>query len=255
MKATIHLADKVLEIDLAEPHPISIPIKNGDNNPNCYYADPVKFEVIKGDNFIGSVKLGGVVNHQKLTISTHGNGTHTECYGHITDSNAVITNQLQNYFYLSQLIDVTPTKIDNDSIITKKSLEIDQIKAGIKALVVRTLPNTESKLIRQYSGTNPTYFAQEAIQWMVDYGIEHLITDLPSVDKEVDGGRLVAHKTFWQTEAQIRSNATITELAYMPDSLKCGLYILDLQILALHMDASPSNPVLYKIENATSLTF
>ena len=255
MRATIDWNDKLIEIDLAQPHPISIPIKNGDDNPNCYYADPVKFEVIKGYNFVGSVKLGGVVNHQKLTISPHGNGTHTECYGHITEANAVIANQLLGYFHIAQLIDVRPTKIDNDSVITLESLAVDQIKAGVKALVVRTLPNSINKLSQKYSGTNPTYFVKDAIRWLVNHGIDHLVTDLPSVDREVDEGRLIAHKTFWQTDKEPRNRATITELAYVPDSLITGLYLLDLQVLALHMDASPSNPVLYKIENESSLKF
>jgi len=253
MKATIDWNDKLLEIDLAKPQPISIPIKNGEDNPNCYYAEPVKFEVIRGENFVGSVKLGGVVNHQKLTISPHGNGTHTECYGHITESNAVIANQLQKYFHIAQLIDVRPTKIDNDSVITLESLAVDQIKAGVKALVIRTLPNSINKLTEKYSGTNPAYFDKDTVQWLVNHDIDHLVTDLPSVDREVDKGRLIAHKTFWQTGNATRNTATITELAFMPNSLKTGLYLLNLQVLALHMDASPSNPVLYKIENESSL--
>jgi len=247
MIAQITWEGKLLEIDLARPYPISIPIKDGLHNPNCYFADPVRYEVIKGDNFVGSVKLGGSVNHQKLTISPHGNGTHTECYGHITDSNAVIANQLLHHLHIAQLISVRPVKEAEDFIINRAILESANLGNGIKALIIRTLPNDSSKLEHNYSGTNPAYFTEDAMQLVVDCGIDHLVTDLPSVDREEDGGRLIAHKTFWQLEMDIRTNATITELAFIPDSLVDGLYLLDLQVLALHMDASPSNPVLYKI--------
>ena len=65
--------------DLQQPVDISLPLKEGAENPNCYWAEPVKFETIVADNFIGSVQRGGPVNYQKLTLTPHGNGTHTEC--------------------------------------------------------------------------------------------------------------------------------------------------------------------------------
>ncbi len=243
---------KLYEANLAKPISISLPIKDGDENPNCYFAEPIKFEVIKGDGFIGSIKLGGVVNHQKLTISPHGNGTHTECYGHITDSEALIATQLQVYFHIAQLITVSPAAINGDLVIDKSTLENKTLKAGIKALVIRTLPNSSGKLQQNYSGTNPTYFSQEAMQYIVAHGIDHLITDLPSVDKEQDEGKLLAHKTFWQINAVIRKNATITELAFIDSSIEDAIYLLDLQILPLHLDASPSNPIFYSLNPITS---
>ena len=247
MKAQIEWQGKPYEANLKSPMSIAIPLKDGTENPNCYFAEPVKFEVIRGDGFVGSIKLGGTVNHKKIIISPHGNGTHTECYGHISDSDAVIATQLQQHFHIAQLVSVTPLRVGEDKIIDDSVLEVERIEYGISSLIVRTLPNSSEKLLNNYSGTNPPYFTKEAMQSLVNNGIEHLVTDLPSVDREQDGGMLAAHKAFWQFDNDLRANATITELAFIPEEIEDGLYLIDLQVLSLHLDASPSNPILYSL--------
>ena len=247
MKVQVKWQGELLEANLAKPRSIAIPIKDGAQNPNCYFADPVKFEIISGDGFVGSIKLGGLVNHQKITISPHGNGTHTECYGHITDSEAIIANQFYEYHHISQLISITTRENNGDLIIVKPLLEHKSLQPGIKALIIRTLPNNPTKLRQNYSGTNPPYFTEEAIRYLVEHGIDHLITDLPSVDKEQDEGRLLAHKAFWQLDGEVRLTCTITELAYISNEIDDGLYLLNLQVLPIHLDASPSNPIIYSL--------
>lgn len=247
MIAEINWQDKKWEVNLGEPLPISIPIKEGDQNPNCYFSDEVRFETITGDGFVGSIKQGGRVNHKKIIISPHGNGTHTECYSHITDSDAVIANQLKDYLHVAQLVSVHPIKKDEDLVIDESVFEKISLEPGIKALVIRTLPNDSIKLNKNYSGTNPPYLSERVIQLIVDHGIEHLIVDLPSVDREQDDGKLLAHKTFWQLEKKVMENATITEMAFIPDSISDGVYLLNLQILPIHLDVSPSNPILFAL--------
>jgi kynurenine formamidase len=251
MKMQLKWQDSILETDLGKPISIAIPLKNGTENPNCYFAEPVKFEVIKADGFVGSIQLGGPVNHQKITLTPHGNGTHTECYAHITDTTVTIATQLQNHFQIAQLISVEPLAKGEDLVINKLTLQNAGLMPGIQALIIRALPNSVEKLTHNYSGTNPAYFTQEAMQKIIDHGIQHLITDLPSVDKEQDEGKLAAHKTFWQTENEIRQNTTITELAFIPDVVADGLYLLNLQILPLDLDVSPSNPILYSLNPIT----
>jgi hypothetical protein len=109
------------------------------------------------------------------------------------------------------------------------------------------LPNTPSKLKRQYSNTNPPYFLKEAIEIMQQKKIIHLLTDLPSVDKEKDDGKLLAHHTFWNYPEKIEAHKTITELIFVPNSVCDGLYLLNLMIAPFENDASPSKPVLYEI--------
>jgi hypothetical protein len=67
-------------------------------------------------------------------------------------------------------------------------------------------------------------------------GIQHLLIDLPSVDKEKDEGKLLAHKAFWNVtdvndlNLDARLEATITEMIYVPDNVADGSYLLNLQI-------------------------
>ena len=46
-----------------------------------------------------------------------------------------------------------------------------------------------------------------------------------------------------------RLNATITEMIYVDETISDGSYILNLQIASFENDASPSKPVLFKIED------
>lgn len=249
MIITLFFQSKQWQADLAYPFDISIPLKEGDNNPNCYYAEPVKFETIEMGDFVGSVKRGGAVNYQKITLTPHGNGTHTESYGHLSeDSNATLNALHTTFHFVAELISITPEQTaEGDAIITLDSV-IQKIKyPQTKALVIRTLPNHEGKKTMHYSGTNPPYLDSALTTHLAAIGIEHLLIDLPSVDREVDGGKLSAHKAFWQWEKELRKHCTITELIYVPESVRDGLYLLNLQITSLETDASPSKPVLYKL--------
>ena len=104
-----------------------------------------------------------------------------------------------------------------------------------------------------YSGTNPPYLSSEAMKFLVEHGVQHLLIDTPSVDREEDDGILAAHHIFWGLDAdgntldESRNKATITELIYVPDEVKDGWYLLNLQIAPLELDASPSKPILYKL--------
>ena len=115
------------------------------------------------------------------------------------------------------------------------------------AVIIRTLPNLEEKKNRQYSNTNPTYMLEETAVFLKEKGIKHLLIDLPSVDKEKDEGKLLAHNAFWNTGGPLRMDATITEFIYVPNHVKDGEYLLNLMIAPFENDATPSKPILYKI--------
>lgn len=244
----IHKSKK-FTADLSLPLDISLPLQAGAENPNCYWADPVKFETISSGNFIGSVKAGGSVNYQKVLFTPHGNGTHTECYGHISDDDATIHKCHRKFHCIAQVISVTPERTaNNDQLITLHQVK-EKIKTNpIGAIVIRTLPNDSSKKTRQYTGTNPPYLDVAATEYLANQGINHLLIDLPSIDKEIDDGKLAAHKAFWKYPHETRKDCTITELVYVEDSIPDGLYLLNLQIASFEMDASPSKPILYKLE-------
>jgi hypothetical protein len=43
-------------------------------------------------------------------------------------------------------------------------------------------------------------------------------------------------------------DCTITELAFVPDDVKDGLYLLNLQVAPFDNDAAPSRPLLFRLE-------
>ncbi|MFA0961772.1 cyclase family protein [Roseivirga sp. BDSF3-8] len=234
-------------VDLSRPLDISLPLREGHENPNCYWAEPPLFETIRMGEFVGSVKEGGPVNYQKVTITPHGNGTHTESHAHIEkDMKATVNNSLKKFIFICNLITVEPELLKNgDRVITESIVRKAPTHQDTEAIVVRTLPNTADKLARKYSGTNPAYFTTGAVAYLAEKGIKHLLIDLPSVDKEEDGGKLAGHRAFWYPQGKLRRNCTITELIFVPDDVSDGLYLLNLQICSLETDAAPSKPVLY----------
>jgi hypothetical protein len=119
---------------------------------------------------------------------------------------------------------------------------------SVEAVIVRTLPNDSLKLTKNYSGKNPAYFHHEVASFLAGRGVKHVLADLPSMDREEDGGKLLFHKMFWQFPDNIRSDATITELIYVPNEIADGSYLLNLQIASFELDASPSKPILFYIE-------
>jgi arylformamidase len=247
VKITINFNKNPLSADLNQPIDISIPLKEGMETVNCFWATYMDVAPVRMGSFVGSTQEGGNVNFKTVKFTPHGNGTHTECVGHISKEVYTINQSLKQFHFASQLISVYPQKQENgDRVITKEQLEGELIE-GIQAIVIRTQPNDDLKLRTNYSGTNPPFIHHEAVEYLVNHGIEHLLIDLPSVDREEDEGKLLAHKAFWKYPENTRVNATITELIYVDNKVKDGLYLLNIQIASFELDASPSKPVLYKM--------
>jgi len=248
INCSITINGKIYQTNLSRPIDISIPLKDGLENPNCFYAPPVEISPVVAGDFVGSTRQGGLVNFMNVKFNPHGNGTHTECVGHIAKEIHTIHQSLRQFFFLAKVITLYPQKQANgDRIIVKKQLMDIVEKGEVTAIVLRTQPNDDTKLTRQYSGTNPPYIHHEAVAYLVECGIQHFLLDLPSLDREEDDGKLLAHKAFWQYPDAPRTDCTITEMVYIPDAVKDGFYLLNLQIASLELDASPSKPVLYRL--------
>ena len=237
-------------IDLAEPLDISIPLDEGEHTVNCFYAPLMETSPVRAGDFIGSTQEGGPVNFLNVRLNPHGNGTHTECVGHIAKEKFTINQSLQQFHFLAKLVSVYPQKMENgDRVIQKSQLEMVFESGDAEAIIIRTLPNNDDKLKRKYSGSNPPYVHHNAIRYLVDCGVRHFLIDLPSVDKEEDGGELLSHHAFWQYPDNTLTNSTITELIFVNNSIQDGLYLLNIQTASFEIDVSPSKPVLYKLKN------
>ena len=251
MKGQVTINGQAYSIDFSQPIDISIPLWEGEKGVNCFYAPYFETSPVVAGDFIGATAQGGLVNFMNVRINPHGNGTHTECVGHIATEAYAINQCLEVFHFPAILTSVYPTKLDNgDRVILQDQLE--QALEGIQlqeALIIRTMPNDDFKKQTKYSGSNPPYIHHEAIQWMVEMGVKHLLVDLPSVDREEDGGALLGHKAFWQYPEQVRKKSTISELIYVNNSVSDGLYLLNIQIASFEIDVSPSKPVLYVLQS------
>lgn len=247
MIATITHQDKNYKIDLSKPLDISLPLINSPKNVTAWYVKPPTFTPVMENGFVGDVNLGGAVNFRNILFNPHGNGTHTECVGHISKENYTINQCLTQFFFLADVISIVPKKIENDSVITLKQLKQIWQPTDTKAIVIRTLPNKASKKTMQYSNTNPTYIEEEAIRFLTKNGIDHLLIDTPSVDREEDGGELKAHHSFWEYPENTQMHRTISELIFVNNAILDGKYLLNIQIASFENDASPSKPILYQL--------
>ncbi|WP_066838184.1 cyclase family protein [Rufibacter ruber] len=253
--ATLTFRNRNYTFDPLQPLDISLPLAAGPENINCFWAEPVQVETITVGDFVGSVAAGGATNYQRVHLTPHGNGTHTECYGHISPDPAATLDQcLRRFLFVAQVVTVAPRRQENGDLMVMANDVLAKVEGTHlpEALVLRTLPNSEAKRTAHYSGTNPAYLEPALAQFLAENQIEHLLLDLPSVDREEDGGALLAHRAFWQYPAAVRTNATITELIFVPDAVADGLFLLNLQVTSLVLDASPSRPVLYALAPAAA---
>ncbi len=276
-KIYIEINDQTFIINPENPLHISIPMRFNGAQPNAYGVERASSEPCRAGEIVGDTRRGGSVNFEQYKFIPHCSGTHTECAGHITHERISVHDCLQEAFILARLISVVPEKAadssetyavemnENDLLITRSAIEknLDNLKSPIsdfksdnfpKALIIRTLPNDESKLTKIYLTEIPPFFTTEAMLLMRETGIDHLLVDLPSIDRIFDEGKLSNHRIFWNVEQgkfEISADSlirnTITELIYVPDEIADANYLLNLQIAPFASDASPSRPVLFAI--------
>lgn len=238
-------------IETNSPLDISMGLNDSEENPKAWYVSKPVFEPVRTEHYTGSVAEGGAVNFRDVFFNPHGHGTHTECLGHITQEVHSVNTVLNRYFFEAQLITIEPNKVSNDEVVDRVITmeQIRDIDLQAEALILRTIPNDDLKCSKTYSATNPPYLEKEIATYLIEKGVKHLLIDLPSVDREEDGGLLVFHHAFWQVPEAPNFERTITELIYVPNSIEDGRYILNIQMAPFENDAAPSRPVLYRIES------
>ena len=269
MKIAVEIKDKTYRISPYNPFNIAIPLKFNGAQPNAYGVEKAVSKPCEAGELVGDTRRGGSCNFEQYSFIPHCNGTHTESIGHLTNERISVHESLKDVFIPATLVSVEPENAskanetypvelnETDKLITKKLLEnaLQNVDENfLEGLIVRTLPNDESKLVREYLNEIPPFFSLEAIRYIRENNVRHLLCDLPSIDRIFDEGKLANHRAFWNIERgkfETNENSflenTITELAFISDEIKDGKYILNLQIAAFASDASPSRPVLFEI--------
>ncbi|MCX8079835.1 MAG: cyclase family protein [Bacteroidia bacterium] len=248
MIATLFHKGKEFRVDFYQPLDISIPVRK-EGNVVCWYQDEPKITPVMMGDFVGEVKSGAPVNFRNIFFNPHAHVTHTESVGHITPEWISVYREQKIFFYISELITVLPEELSNGDRVISKAIMEASFEGNLQpeALIIRTLDNSPEKISAHYSNTNPPYLQPDAMKFIVEKGIRHLLIDLPSVDREQDEGKLTAHRIFWDYPDNPRMDCTITELVYVPNHIPDGNYLLNLIPGPFDNDASPSRPILYKI--------
>lgn len=240
------------QVQLNKPTDLALPLRPHSSAASAWHCPPVDIRPVETEHFVGSVAKGGPVNFNNISFNPHGNGCHTECFGHISPEGHSLLHYFQGYQGPALLLSITAKKQKNGD----KVLLWADIEAALapyqehlpQALILRSMPNSSEKQSRQYTGSNPPYIETEALGFLARLDILHLLCDLPSVDREEDGGALAGHKAYWAYPHAPRYGATITEFIYVPKQVSDGLHWLNLQAAALDNDAAPSRPLVYPME-------
>ncbi|MBI1222839.1 MAG: cyclase family protein [Bacteroidetes bacterium] len=228
--------------DLDQGLDLSIPVRRGENSVEAFYIPHARMEPFCAGGFVGSVTEGGACNCENIHFNAHGNGTHTECVGHVSREAHYLLDSLHRHFFEAQIVSIAPIKQeDGDHLVLPHQIPNELPEA----LIIRTLPNSNEKKTKKYSGTNPVYLHPDTATKIREAGVKHLLIDQPSVDKEEDGGALAAHKNYWNYPTHPRLDATITELIYVSESIPDGFYLLNLMTPSMESDAVPSKPMIF----------
>ena len=272
MDLTIELASGRYRVNLAHPWSLAIALDFNHQQPNHFGAEHASATPMRGGNFVGDTQQGGSCNVNELRFNPHCNGTHTETLAHICDTSHPMSQKIadialpplipcalisvQPDIALGSADEYQPAFEPQDRIVSRDGLEsvlANYDDCQLQALAIRTLPNDPSKRFQAYGEDNqPAFLSRDAVLYLNERGVEHLILDVPSIDRIYDEGLMTAHHLFWQVPETSHQpgphsliHKTITEMAFIDNHIEDGFYFVNLQTPAFVNDAAPSRPVIY----------
>jgi kynurenine formamidase len=232
-------------------------------HPRVFGAPAATTSPFVAGTFNGEVARGASCNCRAVHLIPHCNGTHTESAAHLTTDALRLTDFVPLEPLPALLLSVTPVVARDsgetadppphpgDRLVTAKAIERAWPAAwpdGLpraRVLVLRTGPLDER---------DAPFLSLEAARLVVARGIDHLVLELPSVDRADDGGKLAGHRVLFGLPAgstsvadATRAQATVTELAQVPADCLDGPCAVQLQLTPWTGDAVPSRPVLFPL--------
>ncbi|HAP71209.1 MAG TPA: metal-dependent hydrolase, partial [Cryomorphaceae bacterium] len=210
--------------------------------PRAWYIDAPTFEPVRLGNWVGSVGEGGAVNFFNVGFNPHAHGTHTETAGHILPERHSVHRYFKDYFTKALVLTVAPS----NGVVSLKDFKARWEIIGdsaVTSVIVRTESEPRSVATQAYSNTDWPYLDAAIGTFLREQGVDHLLIDQPSVDREEDGGALACHRAFWGPQPEKLLHRTISELLYIPAHVQDGYYLLNLQVAPFDNDAAPSRPL------------
>ena len=269
MQAELSFGGQKIRAALDRGVSLAIAVEFGAAGPRHFGVGAPEARPFSVGSFSGSVASGASANCSTVTLTPHCQMTHTESVAHLTRESGDTWRVVPRGLLPAVVVSVSPEPASEssestdpqpyatDALITKRRLRaawpmtrmVDPV-----AVIIRTLPNDAAKRTRNYNDLVPPFLTREAVEWLVEKRIEHLVLDVPSLDRTHDEGHLVGHRIFFGLPPgstsrgdAARSRATITELAFVPDEVHDGPCILSLAVPAIGGDAVPSQPIVYPL--------
>lgn len=267
----ITIADKAYRVDTDSPLELAILATFDDAQPRAFGLPKAHSEAVEAGDFVGDRRRGGAVNCESIELTPHGNGTHTECVGHITEERIAVGDAFAEPLAPAVVLSVSPRRFaavdesyggvfePDDKVITasdlRASLDAVDLPTDFATCVVIRVDRHRREFTPRadHTGTNPPYPTAEAIEWLRRIDCEHLLVELPSIDREDDGGTVPNHHLFFgvepgETPSKKSRRRTVTEMIEVDESIDDGAYALSLRFPRFDLDAAPSRPVLYPLE-------
>src|SRR5436190_4174807 len=216
MIAELNIGGQKIRAALDRGVSLAIAVDFAGGGPRHFGAAAPSSTPYASGKFTGSVATGASANCSTITLTPHCQMTHTESVAHLTresgDAWRVVPRGLMPAVVVSVIPEparesnesTDPQPWATDELITKRRLRAawPMTRPSTNpmepvAAIVRTLPNDPGKRTRDYTDLVPPYLTREAVEWLVEKRIEHLVLDLPSVDRTHDEGHLVGHRIFF----------------------------------------------------------
>lgn len=246
----------------------SLPIQPDGATPRAFgLPAATEAPVPIGGGRVLRVRAGASVNCDGLYLHPHGDGSHLECAAHILSeddpraSAAKAVLAAAPPLWCGLLVDVgavplgetgetyAGTHAPDDAVITAAALgpalaAARQRAPGLHcdALLVRVQPVPVEDDV-DFSGRNPPYPTDQAAALLAASEARLLVLDLPSLDREDDGGTTPNHRAWWGLRPGLsaRLDRLVLELARLPAELVAGPVAVVLGAAPLRSDAVPAS--------------
>jgi kynurenine formamidase len=253
-------------LDLATPVSLARPLRFDGTDPRHFGAPAPRRGPLRLPGFEGAVQRGASCNCSVIEVVPHCHGTHTESVAHLVAETHDACEVAPRGLLPALLLSITPVDAaasgedsdpvpqPGDRLVTRAALRAawpPQLPFAPVALLLRTASTDDA------GDAAAPFLSRQCAAELVARGIEHLVVELPSIDRGHDQGRLCAHRLFFglppgstRLAEAARRGCTITEFAAIPAALPDGPCALQLALPRIAGDAVPSQPLLFRLRAA-----
>lgn len=167
-----------------------------DKLPSAFYLSKFTSQPAVVGSFVGDTQKGGSCNVPIYTFTPH-NLTHVETPSHIKHGAKNLKDYPPGFFTdIAHVVNLTTEDFPNNYILPQHLPE--QLHPICSSFIFKTSASEENPA-KNYSGTDPLSFHPDTMREIVSRWprVKMILIDLPSVDKEDDGGKLLAHRNFF----------------------------------------------------------